>query len=130
VSTNIGYSSAMITSAKSIDRGYRFPADVIEQVVWLCFRFPLSLRMVEDLLAARGIVVSFETVRCRAETSGRTCASKIRWRGASVRRQVASRRGRDLDQRQDAVPCSRRRCGRFVAAWFPAPWLRAARIGA
>jgi hypothetical protein len=60
VSTNIGSSSAMITSAKSIDRGDRFQADVIEQAVWLYFRFPLSLRMVEDLLAARGIVVSHE----------------------------------------------------------------------
>jgi transposase-like protein len=53
----------MITSAKSIYRGYRFPAEVIQQAVWLYFRFPLSLRMVEDLLAARGIIVSHETVR-------------------------------------------------------------------
>ncbi|MFY7835134.1 MAG: IS6 family transposase, partial [Novosphingobium sp.] len=44
----------MMTTSKSIDRGYRFPADVIEQAVWLYFRLPLSLRMVEDLLAARG----------------------------------------------------------------------------
>jgi hypothetical protein len=60
VSTNIGYPSAMMTTSKSIDRGDRFPADVIEQAVWLYFHFPLSLRMVEDLLAARGIVVSHE----------------------------------------------------------------------
>jgi hypothetical protein len=40
----------MMTTAKSIDRGYRFPAEVIEQAVWLYFRFPLSLRMVEDSL--------------------------------------------------------------------------------
>jgi putative transposase len=50
----------MMTTSKSIDRGDRFPADVIEQAVWLYFHFPLSLRMVEDLLAARGIVVSHE----------------------------------------------------------------------
>ena len=49
----MGSSSAMKTPSKSIDRGYRFPADVIEQAVWLSIRFPLSLRMVEDLLAAR-----------------------------------------------------------------------------
>ncbi|MCX7323153.1 MAG: DDE-type integrase/transposase/recombinase, partial [Hyphomicrobiales bacterium] len=48
--------------------------------VWLCVRCPPSLRMVEDLLAARGLVVSHETVRCRAETFGRIDASKIRWR--------------------------------------------------
>jgi hypothetical protein len=51
----------MMTTSKSIDRGYRFPAEVIEQAVWLYFRFPLSLRMVEDLLAARGIIVSHES---------------------------------------------------------------------
>jgi hypothetical protein len=61
VSTNIGYLSAMMTTSKSIDRGYRFPAEVIEQAVWHSIRFPPSLRMVEDLLAARGIVVSHES---------------------------------------------------------------------
>jgi putative transposase len=35
--------------------GYRFPAEVISHAVWLYFRFPLALRMVEELLAARGI---------------------------------------------------------------------------
>ena len=58
-------------SATSIDRGDRFPADVIEQAVWLSIRFPLSRRMVEDLLAARGIIVRNESVRCWAETFGR-----------------------------------------------------------
>ena len=43
--------------------GYRFPAEVISHAVWLYFRFPLSLRMVEEMLAARGIIVSHETVR-------------------------------------------------------------------
>src|SRR3954462_11733314 len=43
--------------------GYRFPAEIISQAVWLYFRFPLSLRMVEEMLAFRGIVVSHETIR-------------------------------------------------------------------
>jgi putative transposase len=80
VSTNVGYLSAMMTTSKSIDRGYRFPAEVIQQAVWLYFRFPPSLRMVENLLAARGIIVSHETVRYWAETFGRIYASKIRRR--------------------------------------------------
>jgi putative transposase len=42
---------------------HRFPAEVISHAVWLYFRFPLSLRMVEEMLAARGILVSHETVR-------------------------------------------------------------------
>jgi hypothetical protein len=44
-------------AAKSPYAGYRFPAEVISQAVWLYFRLPLSLRMVEEMLAARGILV-------------------------------------------------------------------------
>jgi putative transposase len=43
-------------------RRHRFPPEVIANAVWLYFRFPLSLRMVENLLAARGIVVSHQSV--------------------------------------------------------------------
>ena len=49
-------------------RRHRFPPEVISTAVWLYFRFPLSLRMVEEMLAARGICVSYETVR-RGRTS-------------------------------------------------------------
>jgi hypothetical protein len=38
--------------------GDRFPAEIIGHAVWLYFRFPLGLRMVEELLAARGIIVN------------------------------------------------------------------------
>ena len=67
VSTNIGYLSAMMTTSKSIDCGDRFPAEIIQQAVWLSVHFPLSLWMVEDLLAARLIIVSHEsgTKPCR-----------------------------------------------------------------
>ncbi len=64
----------------SLYRGHRFPAEVIGHAVWLYFRFPLSLRMVEDLLAARGIIVSHETIRRWAEKFGRDFANKIRRR--------------------------------------------------
>src|SRR3954453_13245264 len=43
--------------------GHRFPPEVIGHAVRLYFRFPLSLRMVEEMLAARGIAVSHEMVR-------------------------------------------------------------------
>ena len=39
--------------------GYRFPPDIIQQAIWLYLRFPLSFRDVEDLLAERGIMVSY-----------------------------------------------------------------------
>src|ERR687883_1325577 len=67
-------------AAKSPYAGYRFPPEVISQAVWLYFRFPLSLRMVEDMLAARGIVVSHETVRQWALKFGREFANRIRRR--------------------------------------------------
>jgi len=44
-------------------RGYRFPAEIISHAVWLYYRFSLSFRDVEDLLAKRGVIVSHETVR-------------------------------------------------------------------
>jgi len=50
-----------MTSARARYAGYRFPCEIISHAVWLYFRFPLGLRMVEELLAARGIIVSHET---------------------------------------------------------------------
>jgi len=61
---------------------HRFPAEVIAQAVWLYFRFPLSLHMVKDLLAARGIIVSHQTIRLWAEKFGRTFANEIRRRSS------------------------------------------------
>src|ERR1700731_3456008 len=43
--------------------GYRFPPEIIHQAIWLYLRFTLSFRDVEDLLAERGIAISYETVR-------------------------------------------------------------------
>jgi len=43
--------------------GCRFPPKIIQQAIWLYVRFTLSFRDVEDLLAERGIMVSYETVR-------------------------------------------------------------------
>src|SRR5690348_8475899 len=60
--------------------GYRFPAEVISHAVWLSFRFPLSLRMVEEMLAARSIDVSHETVRQWTRKFGQGFANQIRRR--------------------------------------------------
>ena len=61
-----------MTSARARYAGYRFPCEIISHAVWLYFRFPLGLRMVEELLAARGIIVSHETVRQWARKFGRS----------------------------------------------------------
>ena len=59
-------------------RRHRFPAAVIQQAVWLYFRFPLSLRDVEDMLSQRGIDVSYETVRRWSVKFGLAYARKLR----------------------------------------------------
>ena len=48
----------MTTFAVPSYAGYRLPAVVVSHAVWFPFRFPLSLRLVDELLAARGITVS------------------------------------------------------------------------
>ncbi len=57
---------------------HRFPPAIIQHAVWLYFRFPLSYRDVEDLLAERGIDVSYETVRRWALKFGQAYAAKLR----------------------------------------------------
>ena len=70
----------MTTPARSRYAGHRFPAEIISHAIWLYFRFPLGLRMVEEMLAARGIIVSHETVRQWARRFGQAFANQIRRR--------------------------------------------------
>jgi putative transposase len=70
----------MTTPVRSRYAGHRFPAEIISHAIWLYFRFPLGLRMVEELLAARGIIVSHETVRQWARKFGQAFANLIRRR--------------------------------------------------
>ena len=62
--------------------GYRFPPEIIQQAIWLYLRFTLSFRDVEDLLAERGIVVSYETVRRWVNHFGPMIAADLRKRRA------------------------------------------------
>ena len=61
-------------------RGYRFPPEIMQQAIWLYLRFTLSLRDVEDLLAERGIMVSYETVRRWVNHFGPMIAANLRKR--------------------------------------------------
>src|ERR1700719_4688627 len=58
-------------------KGYRFPPEIISHAVWLYFRFSLSFRDVEELLARRGIVVTYETVRQWCLTFGQSYANEL-----------------------------------------------------
>src|SRR5277367_2814383 len=60
--------------------GYRFPPEIIQHAIWLYFRFTLSFRDVEDLLAERGITVSYETIRRWVNHCGPMVAADLRKR--------------------------------------------------
>ncbi|MFK4531919.1 transposase-like protein [Bradyrhizobium ottawaense] len=70
----------MRTAKDPLYRRHRFPPEVISYAVWLYFRFPLSLRMVEEMLAARGIGVTYETVRQWGRKFGKPFSDRIRQR--------------------------------------------------
>jgi putative transposase len=70
---------------------HRFPPAIMGRAVWLYFRFALSDREVEELLAERGVIATYETVRRRCRKSGRTYASPLR------RRRPKHGDGRHLD---------------------------------
>ena len=70
----------MTTPACPSYAGYRFPAEIISHAIGLYFRFPLSLRMVDEVLAARGIIVNHKAVRQWALKFGQDIANQIRRR--------------------------------------------------
>jgi transposase-like protein len=70
-----------------ICRGCRFPWIIIQHAVWLYARFTLSLRNVEELLAERGIAVSYETIR--------TWIARF---GPPIARRLGAQRGRASDR--------------------------------
>ncbi len=61
--------------------GHRFPPEVIGYGVWAYFRFPLSYRDVEELLAERGVTVTYETVRQWCLKFGQVYANALRRHG-------------------------------------------------
>ena len=66
--------------AKISYSGYRFPPEIIQQAIWLYLRFTLSFRDVEDLLAERGVTVSYETIRRWVNHFGPMIAADLRKR--------------------------------------------------
>ena len=66
--------------SSNLYRGFRFPREVIEHAVWLYHCFSLSLRDVELILAARGVVVSYESIREWGLRFGRIFANTLKRR--------------------------------------------------
>ncbi len=69
-----------MTSYAPSYHGYRFPPEILSHAVWLYHRFCLSFRDTEDLLAQRGITVSYETIRKWCWTFGPEYARTLRRR--------------------------------------------------
>jgi putative transposase len=67
----------MRTSVSRYHR-HRFPVEIISHCVWLYFRFALSFRDVEEMLAMRGVSLSYETVREWCLKFGQTYANGLR----------------------------------------------------
>ena len=61
-------------------KGHRFPMEIINHCVWLYFRFPLSFREVEEMMLARGVAVSHETIRRWCAKFGQAYANELRRR--------------------------------------------------
>jgi transposase-like protein len=59
-------------------RRHRFPPVIIQHAVWLYLRFTLSYRDVEELLAERGLDITYETVRCWVLKFGPVIARRLR----------------------------------------------------
>ena len=68
--------------SKSLYHRRRFPAEVISHCVWLHFRFCLSYRDVEALMAQRGVVVTYETIRDGSRRCGGIYAKRLRSRAS------------------------------------------------
>jgi len=69
-----------MTTSPNPYHGFRFPAEVIEHAVWLYYPFNLSLRGVELILAAHGVVVSYENIREWGLRFGRLFVNTLRRR--------------------------------------------------
>ena len=63
---------------ESLYRGHRFPPEIISHAIWLYHRFTLSFRDVEDLLAERGILVSYEAIRYWCQKFGPSYSRTLR----------------------------------------------------
>src|SRR5437867_12660832 len=70
------------STERSLYHGYRFPPEIIAHAVWLYFRFHVSFRDVQDLLAERGVIVSHETIRQWCTKFGAAFARGLRRRRA------------------------------------------------
>ena len=71
-----------MSTATGSYQGHRYPLEIINHSVWLYFWFSLSFREVEELMLARGVVVSYESIRRWCAKFGQAYANQLRRRRA------------------------------------------------
>ena len=74
----------MVSKSERRYRRHRFPIEVVEQCVWLYFRFAVSYSDIEEMMAKRGIQVTYETVREWCHKFGSLYAAQLRTKRARV----------------------------------------------
>jgi transposase-like protein len=92
---------------------HRFPPDIIRHAIWLYARFTLSFRDVEELLAERGLDISYETIRCWFLKFGTVIAANLR--RTRPKQEAGLRAKQDRDGQTSILPFSfpsDRPCGR------------------
>ncbi len=90
-------------------KGHRFPVEIIDCCMWLYLRFPLSFREVEELMLARGVAVSYETIRRWCAKFGQAYANGLRRRRPRPGDKWHLDEVFIEDQRHDPLPVA---CGR------------------
>jgi putative transposase len=75
-----GREAGLVGTGVPLYKGFRFPVEIISHCVWLYYRFPLSLREVEEMMLARGVTVSHETIRQWTGKFGQAYANRLRRR--------------------------------------------------
>jgi len=81
-SVRVDHSAFVDATLSSLYKDHRFPVEIISHCVWLYDRFPLSLRDVEQMMAQRGVSVSYDTIHQRCRKFVQTYATGLRRRQA------------------------------------------------
>ena len=106
---SIGQTGGM-NKSNQLYRGYRFPSEIISHAIWLYHRFCLSFRDIEDLLAERGIVVTYETIlvqkRKDKNAAERFFKKLMKGQGRSAREIVTDKLPRYGAARKAVMPTS------------------------
>ena len=75
-----GQTGFVDATSSSLYKGYRYPVEIISHCVWLYHRFPLSLREVEEMMLARGVLVTYESIHQWCRKFGQAFANGLRRR--------------------------------------------------